>query len=94
VQVSLSGGTATAGADYSSTGFPKTIAFGSGVISQTVPIAISNDTQVEPTETISLTVTPLSNAVIGVLGNTVLQIEDNDSTAAPSSKVYLPTVIK
>ncbi|MCL4300803.1 MAG: Ig-like domain repeat protein [Anaerolineae bacterium] len=93
VQVSLSGGTATAGTDYSSAGFPKTITFGSGVASQTVPIAVINDTQVEPSETISLTLSSLGNAVIGVPSSAGLQIEDND-TAAASFKVYLPTVIK
>lgn len=93
VQISLNGGTATAGSDYSSTGFPKTITFGSGVVSQTVPIAISDDTQVEPSETLSLTLSSVSNAVIGAPSSAVLQIEDNDSAAA-SFKVYLPTVIK
>lgn len=92
VQVSLNGGTATTGIDYSSAGFPKTITFGSGVISQTVPIVITDDLLVEPSETISLTVTPLNNAVIGAPNSTVLQIVDNDT--APQEKVYLPLVIK
>lgn len=93
MQVSLSGGTATAGTDYSSAVFPKTITFASGVVSQTVPIAITDDAEEEPSETISLTLSSVSNAVIGALSSAVLQIEDND-TAAASFKVYLPIVMK
>jgi hypothetical protein len=92
VQVSLSGGTASSGTDYSNAGFPKTLAFGGGVVSQTVPISLIDDALVEPTETISLTVAGLSNAVIGAQNSAVLQIEDND--AVPSPTIYLPLIIK
>lgn len=93
VKVSLAGGTATAGTDYSTLGFPKTITFGSGAVSQTVSISLINDTIVESTETISLTVSSLSNAVIGSRQEVVVRIEDNDE-ASFSSKVYLPLLIK
>lgn len=91
VQVSISDGTAEGGVDYSNAGFPLSLTFGSGVVSQTVPILLIQDTLVEPTETLSLTVIGLSNAVIGTQNSAVLQILDEDTT---SSAVYLPLVIK
>jgi hypothetical protein len=93
VQVSLNGGTASAGTDYSSAGFPKTVTFGNGVVSQTVSITIVDDTDDEPMEIIGLSVSSLSNATIGAQNNAILQLEDND-TVLSSFKTYLPIVIK
>lgn len=93
VRVNLSGGTASGGPDYSTADFPKTITFGSGVASQTVSINFTDDALVEPTETISLSLTSLSNALIGGQSSVMLRLEDNDAASA-SSEVYLPLIIK
>lgn len=45
----------------------------------------------EPTETIRLKLSSLSNALIGEQPETIVQIEDND---VASVKIYLPLVIK
>lgn len=92
VQVSIGGGTATSGADYSGADFPKTISFASGESSQAVPIDLIDDADIEPVETINLTITSLENARIGAQGSTTLQIADNDS--APSFTSYLPLIVR
>lgn len=93
VRVSISGGTATSGADYSGADFPMTISFGSGESSQTVSIGLIDDADIEPAETIDLTVTSLSNAKIGARASATLQIADNDSAPA-SFTSYLPLITR
>jgi hypothetical protein len=56
--VTLSNGTATAGSDYVAT--PITVNFANGETSKTVTIPIINDTVLENTETINLTLTNLT----------------------------------
>ncbi|KAB8146024.1 hypothetical protein F8S13_02800 [Chloroflexia bacterium SDU3-3] len=92
VWVSIGGGTATSGADYSGADFPMTISFGSGESSQTVSIGLIDDDDIEPAETIKLMVTSLSNAKIGAQGSATLQIGDNDSI--PSFTSYLPLITR
>ena len=81
VQVNITGGTATAGTDYTNTGFPLTVTFAAGETSKAVTIPILQDTAIEGTETISLSVVGLSNATIGATSTATLQILDDDQPA-------------
>ena len=81
VKVNITGGTAIAGTDYTSTGFPLTVNFAAGETSKTVAIPIAQDTLVEGTETITFSVTGLSNAAIGATSTATLQILDDDQPA-------------
>ncbi|MCB0033291.1 MAG: hypothetical protein KDE51_04705 [Anaerolineales bacterium] len=74
--VSLSGGSATAGADYDGTPFPVTVNFAIGQMTQTVTIDIYSDIEIEGTETISLTVSNVVNADLGTQLDTVVEILD------------------
>ncbi|HEY9695957.1 MAG TPA: Calx-beta domain-containing protein [Trichocoleus sp.] len=78
VQVNISGGTATAGTDYSNTGFPLTISFAAGETSKAVAIPIAQDTLVEGTETLTFSIASLSNATIGATNTATLQVLDDD----------------
>ncbi|WP_368012745.1 Calx-beta domain-containing protein [Laspinema palackyanum] len=77
--VILSDGTATAPADYINE--PITITFGAGdTTSKTVPIPIINDSAVEPTETLNLSLGNLAGgAVLGTQNTAILEILDNDN---------------
>ncbi|MDY7013385.1 MAG: Calx-beta domain-containing protein, partial [Cyanobacteriota bacterium] len=84
-EVNLTGGTATAGADFSNI-FPISVNFADGESgSKTVTIPIVNDTSVEVTETLNLALANLvGGAILGSQGTAVLEIIDND-VAAPLS---------
>ncbi|MFV1984356.1 MAG: Calx-beta domain-containing protein [Thiohalomonadales bacterium] len=74
----VAGGTATEGNDYTLAG--NTLTFAAGVTSQTIRVAIVDDTQVEPDETFTLRLTALTgNATIGATSTATVTIIDNDS---------------
>jgi ELWxxDGT repeat protein len=77
VRVDLSNGTATS-SDYNSS--PITVNFANGETSKTVTIPITNDTAIESTETLNLTLTnPTGGAAIDPTKNTaVVSIIDDD----------------
>jgi hypothetical protein len=86
----ISGGTATAVADYSAAS-SGTLSFGAGKATQTLSIAIVNDTLDEPSETVALTLqNPSTGYGLGTPGTTVLTITDNDvaGKARLSASVY------
>ena len=89
VQVSFTDNTASGGGvDY--TGVPINVTFPAGsTAAQTVTVPISQDLFVEPTESLTLTVTSLSNAQTGSQSQATLQILDDDSAAI----VITPTVL-
>ncbi len=78
VQVSIADGTATS-TDYDSSSFPLTITFAAGETSKIVDIPIINDSLVESSETILLSVASPTNATIGTQSTATLTIIDNDS---------------
>ncbi|TAE70508.1 MAG: hypothetical protein EAZ86_07145 [Oscillatoriales cyanobacterium] len=86
--VSLADGTATAPADYANT--PILVNFGAGdTIPKTVSIPIVNDTLVEPTENLTLTLgSPTGNATIGTQSTATFDIIDNDSTLQFSAPTF------
>ncbi|BDA73778.1 hypothetical protein CAL7716_079440 [Calothrix sp. PCC 7716] len=77
--ISLSNGTATAPSDYNSN--PITVTFASGdTAPKTISIPITNDTLVEGTETINLTLTsPTGGATIGNQSTAFVAIVDDDT---------------
>lgn len=77
-------GTANSGSDYA--GLAGSITFAPGETTQVIRVIVADDTTVESTETLSLT---LTSAINGTLGNTsaVGYILDSDST--PSTNVAL-----
>ncbi|MGL5061818.1 MAG: Calx-beta domain-containing protein [Microcoleus sp.] len=86
--VSLTDGTATAPGDYTST--PIVVNFANGdTASKTVTIPIVNDTLVENTENLNLTLgSPTGNASIGTQSTATLDILDNDSSLQFSAPTY------
>ncbi|HTX70236.1 MAG TPA: Calx-beta domain-containing protein, partial [Thermoleophilia bacterium] len=88
VQYTTADGTATAGSDY--TAPTGTLSFGTGVMSKTFTVPITNDTVHEANETVQLALVGVSGARIGARDTAVLTITDNDAggTLAFSAPVY------
>ncbi|MEP0891962.1 hypothetical protein NDI53_27545 [Leptolyngbya sp. NM3-A1] len=86
VEVSLTGGSATSGGDFTATGFPLTVTFQDGEASKTIAVPILDDNRIEGDEVISFSVTPVSNATIGNQSNANLTIIDNDAAGFTLSK--------
>ena len=80
VQVNITGGTATGGAngDYDNSNFPLTVTFNPNETTKTVPVTIQQDSETESTETINFNLDNLSNAELGSQSTTVLEILDDD----------------
>jgi hypothetical protein len=89
VSYATSNGTALAGSDYSAAA--GTLTFNSGVTKQTFTILISNDTLVEPSETVNLTLSsPGGGAILGARSSAVMTItsEDKGGTLQLSAGTY------
>jgi hypothetical protein len=89
VTYATSNGTALAGSDYSAAA--GTLTFNSGVVKQTFTIAINNDTLVEPSETVNLTLSsPGGGAILGARSSAVITItsEDKGGTLQLSAGTY------
>lgn len=84
VDVSVTGGSATSGADYTFTS-PVTVTFpANSSAMQMVSITITDDLMTEGTESIELTLSsPTNNATIGGSGMYTVNIEDNDFPTYP-----------
>ena len=76
VAYATSDGTATAGSDY--TPISGTLTFAPNQTSQTITLPITNDTLDEVDETVILTLSTPTNAVVGTAPRTTLTILDND----------------
>jgi len=88
VNYATSNGTATAGADYTSTS--GTLNFAAGVTSQTIVVAITNDTIFENSEAFNVTLTGAVNATIATATG-VGTIRD-DGTGAGGTNNDTPTL--
>ncbi len=86
--VNLSNGTATSPGDYTSN--PILVNFADGdTAPKTVFIPIVDDTLIEPTETVNLTLTnPTNGATIGTQNTATLNVVDNDSSLQFSQPVF------
>jgi len=79
VSVLVTGGDASGGTDYDNSGFPMTVTFGADEESKTVSVPITDDAADEEDETITFTVSSVSNAEVGAQAGTTLTITDNDT---------------
>jgi hypothetical protein len=92
IHYATSDGTATTGADYNSAS--GDLSFANGETSKTFIVNIINDTDVEPDETVTLTLSnPSAGAVLGTPNPATLTIVDNDGAAASNIIVVLPTAL-
>jgi hypothetical protein len=93
VHYATSGGTATAGSDY--TAASGTLSFSPGATSKTFSVTIwEDDTSAEVNETVNLALTSPTHATLGTPSMAVLTIVDNDvepvgGTAYPPNKVLM-----
>jgi large repetitive protein len=94
VAYATSDGTATAGADYTATS--GTLSFAPGTITQTIAIAMFDDTLSEADESFVVTLSAPSNASIATAnGSAIGEIKDNDTPAAATEyRSYLPLVLR
>jgi hypothetical protein len=89
--VNLTNGTATAPADYNNAGIPVNFAAGD-TAPKTITIPIVDDTLVEGTETVNLTLAnPTGGATIGTQGTATLSIIDNDTLPPSTLQFSAPT---
>ncbi len=87
VHFATSNGSATAGSDY--TAVSQTVSFAAGETSKTVSVPITDDSSIEPLETVSLSLSsPSSGATLGSPHAATLTISDNDRAIAFSSGSY------
>jgi|GEM_PF-2221498 len=87
VQVSFTGGTATAGDDYTVPPSPPLIiTFNDGEDTKTVALPIVNDNLVEGNETLTVEVSSVNNANIGTQSTATFTITDNDTAGFTLSK--------
>lgn len=82
IRVQSTGGTATSGVDYQA--FDETFTFTAGATSMTAPLTVNGDTDDEPNETISFTVSELGGGIDSATSGTGT-ILDDDAPAAPSA---------
>lgn len=88
VDVAATGGTASALSDYAF--IPTTLTFADGETSRTFGVAIVNDVEDEPDETIVLTLSnPTGGATLGAASTATVTIMDND--AAPATPTPSPS---
>jgi len=81
INYSVTGGNATAGADY--IGSQGRLSFSPGTTTATINITIVNDTAIEGNESIVLTLISPVNVTIGSRGSATITITDDDAPPAP-----------
>ena len=81
VKYATANGTATAGSDY--TANSGTLTFAAGVTSQTLNVAVTGDTTVEPTETFTVTLSTPSGATLGTATATGTITNDDTTSTLP-----------
>jgi hypothetical protein len=86
VDFAATGGSATAGADF--TAVSGTLTFTPGVMSRTFTVPIANDASAEGSETVNLTLTPGAGTALGVPGAATLTITDNETLFRFTSATY------
>lgn len=77
VNYAVSGGTATAGSDFTLPG--GTLNFAPGEVAKSIPLVILNDTTFESDETVIVTLSAPAGADLGTVPSHTVTIRDNDS---------------
>ncbi len=88
VHYASSDGTALAGSDY--TAVSGTLVFAPGRVQQVITVPITNDVHIEGNETVQLTLSSPSHAVLGSPSAAILTIWDDDA----AFREYLPAVAR
>ena len=83
-------GTATVGQDYTISG--NVLTFAVGETQKSVNLTILDDSVVEGNETVTVTLSNPTNAVLGATVSTTVTIQDNDS--ASQQLLYLPIITR
>ncbi|MCC2668658.1 MAG: hypothetical protein K0Q72_1129 [Armatimonadetes bacterium] len=83
VQLSVAGGTATAGTDF--TALNQTITFNPGITSQTVNVNVADDSALEGSETANITLSNPQGGVLSSPSNAVLTITDDTARPTPTN---------
>jgi len=92
VHFATANGTATAGSDY--TAVSQDVSFGTGESSKTVSIPITDDSAVESSETVLLSLSsPSAPATLGSPSSATLTIVDNDVAPPPTTTTTTTTPI-
>jgi hypothetical protein len=87
VNLSVLGGTATAGDDYGAV--PATVVIPAGALTKSFTIPIAPDTLAEPTETVALGLSACTpGCVVGPQSTTTVAIQDNEPSIAWSASSY------
>lgn len=82
VNYAVTGGTATAGSDYTVT-TPGTLSLADGETTKTISVTVNDDGDPEPSETVLFTLSaPTGGATLGIPATTTLTIADNDGPGA------------
>lgn len=92
VHYQTSNGTAVSGSDYTATN--GTLTFTPDQTSKTFTVIIREDSLIESNETINLTLSNASNAILTNPSNSTLTILDNDSAPSPTYTTFLPVLAK
>jgi trimeric autotransporter adhesin len=91
VTVTSTNGTATAGADFTAVNTTVTFADGDAA-AKNVAVPIANDTQAEPDETLSLSLSaPTGGSSLGANATTTVTIRDDDPPSAPAVTIAANT---
>jgi hypothetical protein len=77
VNYAVTGGTATAGSDFTLPG--GTLTFLAGEVSKSIPLAVINDTTVESSETVIVSLSAPSGAALGPIAAHTVTLLDNDT---------------
>lgn len=82
-------GSATSGTDFTA---PTTVTFANGATTANIPVAITNDTDPEVDETVTLTLSgPTGGATLGSVTAYTLTIQSDDAPAAPTASIVANT---
>jgi Calx-beta domain/FG-GAP-like repeat/Fibronectin type III domain len=93
VHFATANGTATAGSDY--TAVSQTVSFAAGETQKTVPVPITDDSMVESSETVQLSLSsPSTGATLGSPNSATLTIVDNDVAPPPPTTKPATTTSK
>ena len=79
---------ATPGTDF--TGPTGTLTFGPDQRVASIPISVTNDSEPEPDEAVTVTLTGADTATVAGPSSTTLTIRDNEESSAPQSRFHHP----
>lgn len=91
VDYAIAGGSATPGVDFTAAG-GGTVTFAPGETEQTIIIAVTGDTLVEPDETVRMTLSDLTNATVGTAQADLHIVNDDQAETLPTVSAHADQV--